>query len=59
MIVTERAFLAKVEEAINGTRIEHIVVVDGDFDLDELAARAPAGFDFEAAWRAVTPAISG
>jgi long-subunit acyl-CoA synthetase (AMP-forming) len=55
VIITERAFLAKVEEAINGTRIEHIVVVDGEFHLEELAARAPARFDFEAAWRAVTP----
>ena len=55
VIVTERAFLAKVEEAVNGTRIERIVVVDGDFDLEALAARVPADFDFEAAWRAVTP----
>jgi long-subunit acyl-CoA synthetase (AMP-forming) len=56
VIVTELAFLAKVHEAVTGTRIETIVVVDGDFDLDQLAAKAPAGFAFEAAWRAVTPA---
>jgi len=56
VIVTETAFLAKVHDAVAGTRVETIVVVDGDFDLEQLAAKAPAGFDFEAAWRAVTPA---
>ncbi|MEP6864517.1 MAG: long-chain fatty acid--CoA ligase [Deltaproteobacteria bacterium] len=56
VIVTEQTFLANVEEAVNGTRIEKIVVIDGDFDLDALAAKAPANFDFEATWRAVTPA---
>ncbi len=62
--VTERGFLPRLREAAAGTRVETIVVVDGVdgadegaggavIDLDALAARAPAGFDFEAAWRAV------
>ena len=55
VIVTEQAFAAKVKDAIAGTRVEHVIVVDGEFDLDQLAAKAPAGFDFAAAWRAVTP----
>jgi len=58
--VTERALLAKLRAATAGTSVR-IVVVDGDaaedgaISLSELEAAAPAGFDFEARWRAVTP----
>ncbi|MBA2542375.1 MAG: long-chain fatty acid--CoA ligase [Deltaproteobacteria bacterium] len=58
--VTERAFLGKLREAITGTQVQKIIVVDGDgsdgtMSLAQLEAAAPAGFDFDAAWRAVTP----
>jgi long-chain acyl-CoA synthetase len=48
ILVTEEAF-AERTEGLEG--IEHLVVVERD-DVD---ARAPDDFDFEAAWRAVTP----
>ena len=58
VIVTEKLFLPKVRAAVVGSPVEHVIGIDGDgdLDLDGLAAKAPAGFDFEAAWRAVTPA---
>ena len=57
VVVTEQAFLERLQ-GIEG--IEHVVVVDGDapegtMSLDDLAQRAEEDFDFEAAWRAVTP----
>ena len=62
VVVTERAFLPQLRAAIRlgGVAIERIVLVDGaerdTTPLAELELRAPAGFDFEAAWRAVQPA---
>jgi long-subunit acyl-CoA synthetase (AMP-forming) len=58
VLVTEKLFLPKVRAALAGSKVEHVISIDGDGDLDleSLAARAPAGFDFAAAWRAVTPA---
>jgi long-chain acyl-CoA synthetase len=57
--ITERMFLARVREAAVGTRVETIVVVDGDGDgaltVAELEARTPQAFDFESTWRAVSP----
>ncbi|HEX2688321.1 MAG TPA: long-chain fatty acid--CoA ligase [Kofleriaceae bacterium] len=59
--VTERAFLPHLRDAAAGTAVRTIVVVDGDGDGDgtltlaELERAAPAGFDFEATWRAVSP----
>ncbi|HEY1817854.1 MAG TPA: long-chain fatty acid--CoA ligase [Kofleriaceae bacterium] len=57
VIVTEKLFLPKVRAAAVGSKIEHVISIDGDgdLDLDGLAAAAPAGFDFDARWRAVTP----
>jgi long-subunit acyl-CoA synthetase (AMP-forming) len=46
--ITEKAFEDRVDA-------EHVIVVDGDLDLDGLASRGEDGFDFEAAWRAVEP----
>ena len=46
--ITEKAFADRVEA-------EHVIVVDGDFDLEELASRGDPDFDFDAAWRAVEP----
>jgi long-chain acyl-CoA synthetase len=52
---------ALVEAAKDAPEVERIVVVDGGGDTDHLtlaeleAMPAPEGFDFEAAWRAVTP----
>jgi long-chain acyl-CoA synthetase len=59
--VTERAFLPQLGVAIRGGEValERIVLVDGAEDgtipLGELEEAEPAGFDFEAAWRAVAP----
>jgi long-subunit acyl-CoA synthetase (AMP-forming) len=67
VVVTEQAFLDRLQ-GIDG--LEHIVVVDtlppsaegtggdapeGTMSLEDLAARGEDDFDFEAAWRAVTP----
>jgi long-chain acyl-CoA synthetase len=60
-VITERAFLDRVLEVARGSRrVEQVVCVDGGGEpgtltLAELEAPAGAGFDFEAAWRAVTP----
>jgi long-subunit acyl-CoA synthetase (AMP-forming) len=58
VVVTERQFLPRVLEA-RTPEIEHIVLVDGlergTLTLEDLANRPAAGFDFEAAWRAVEP----
>jgi long-chain acyl-CoA synthetase len=49
ILVTEQAFVDRVE-GLEG--IDHLIVVDGDVDLESEAA---GDFDFEAAWRAVEP----
>jgi long-subunit acyl-CoA synthetase (AMP-forming) len=55
VLVTERAQVERVRGA--GLGIETIVVVDGaeegGLSLEEVEARAPDGFDFEATWRRV------
>jgi long-chain acyl-CoA synthetase len=49
IVVTEKAF----EDRFSGLAgIEHLIVVDGDDDVEQHAA---GEFDFEAAWRAVQP----
>ncbi len=58
VVVTELTFLDRVLAARGA--VEHVIVVDGageegTLTLDDLAAGAPAGFDFESAWRAVEP----
>ena len=62
VVVTERMFLDTVEAAIlqGGASVEHVIVVDGSeqddrLTLDQVAAMRREGFDFEAAWRAVSP----
>jgi long-chain acyl-CoA synthetase len=53
VLVTEAAFLDRVQAAQpRCPALEHVVVVDA---LDELAAGGDPGFDFDAAWRAVSP----
>jgi long-chain acyl-CoA synthetase len=49
VVVCEREFLARIEESLDGTDVEHVIVVD---ELDGLPA-APEGFDFTATWQAV------
>jgi len=61
VIVTERAFLdtiLAVRDRVGS--VEHVVVVDGEGEKDtltvsELERRGDPSFDFEGAWRAVTP----
>ena len=61
VVVTEHAFLPQVRAAIRrgGVAVERIVLVDGaeegTIPLAELEQSTPAGFDFEAGWRAVEP----
>ena len=61
VVVTEPAFLPRVRAAIRpgGVAVERIVLVEGaeegTMPLTELEQRTQAGFDFEAAWRAVEP----
>ncbi|KRC59825.1 MULTISPECIES: AMP-dependent synthetase/ligase [unclassified Nocardioides] len=60
-VVTEQAFLPKVLEAASQLdgQIETVIVVDGEAEgttsLAAVEAGADASFDFDAAWRAVTP----
>jgi long-subunit acyl-CoA synthetase (AMP-forming) len=51
IFVTEEAFADRAA-ALSG--VEHLIVVD-DEDGGGVEQHAPDGFDFEAAWRAVTP----
>jgi long-subunit acyl-CoA synthetase (AMP-forming) len=59
--ITEPQFLDRlVDVQGRDNALEHIVVVEGDapaggMTLDELAARGDAGFDFDAAWKAIEP----
>src|SRR5215207_8355839 len=61
VIVTERAFVDRVQAARGATAVEHVVLVDGEaggadeMTLAELEVRGDPRFDFEAAWRAVQP----
>ena len=59
-MVTESVFLPIITAA--KTAIETVITVDGAAGTLALAALesadAPAGFDFDASWRAVTPGIS-
>jgi long-chain acyl-CoA synthetase len=61
LVVTQQAFLEKVSEAAAalGDQVRHIVVVDGDApqgvtSLAELESSGDPGFDFDAAWQAIT-----
>ena len=60
IVVTEKQYLdtiMKVKDACSS--VEHVIVVDeasdGTLSLDDVAARAEDGFDFEASWKAVDP----
>lgn len=59
VIACERAFEPRIREALRELpMVEHVIVVDeptpeGCLSLEEVAARAPSGFDFEATWRSV------
>ncbi|HZO58081.1 MAG TPA: AMP-dependent synthetase/ligase [Solirubrobacterales bacterium] len=60
VVITERQFLPVVRAAQQSSPgLEHVVLVDGEeegtISLDRLEQMGDAGFDFEAAWRAVEP----
>ncbi len=62
VVVTERQYLDRLLTARAMASVEHIVLVDGDDDTEDTIRLAdlestapPAGFDFEATWRAVQP----
>ncbi|HYN91236.1 MAG TPA: long-chain fatty acid--CoA ligase, partial [Thermoleophilaceae bacterium] len=48
IVVTERALEDRVRQLQN---VDHVIVVEDD----DVESHTPAGFDFEAAWRAVQP----
>jgi long-chain acyl-CoA synthetase len=57
--LTERMFAPLLRKAAAGTKVQTIVCVDGEAEgtitLAQLEAAVPAGFDFDATWRAVAP----
>jgi long-subunit acyl-CoA synthetase (AMP-forming) len=57
VVICEAAFAEQVAAA--GGKVEHVVCVDGQpagtITLEDLEARAEAGFDFDATWQAVQP----
>jgi len=63
VVVCEQQFLSRIESAVVGTSVEHIVVVDGPVEgsgeetmtLAELEALEAPDFDFEATWKSVKP----
>ncbi|MFE3195109.1 AMP-dependent synthetase/ligase [Nocardia sp. NPDC059240] len=57
VVVCETQFLPVIEQGRQGTDVRFIVCLDGEggMSLDELAAAADPGFDFESSWRAVRP----
>ncbi|MGH8972696.1 MAG: AMP-dependent synthetase/ligase [Acidimicrobiia bacterium] len=60
VVVCQEAFLERLTAARSGTAVDMVCVdaaPEGTIPLAELeATTAPAGFDFDAAWRAVAPA---
>jgi long-chain acyl-CoA synthetase len=60
VVVTEQSLLPALREAAQAAGVEHVVVVDGEapdgvLSVDDVVARGDAGFDFDAAWRAIQP----
>ncbi|HET7689581.1 MAG TPA: AMP-binding protein [Nocardioidaceae bacterium] len=56
VVITQSAFVEQIKAA--GTEVQTIISVDGGdgtLSLADLERQEPAGFDFEAAWRAVSP----
>jgi long-chain acyl-CoA synthetase len=59
IVVTEQAFLDRMKKVKEDCgSVEHIVLVDGEdpdcLSIADVEAKGEDGFDFEAAWRAVT-----
>ncbi|MDH4016886.1 MAG: AMP-dependent synthetase/ligase, partial [Actinomycetota bacterium] len=59
VVVCEEQFAPRILDAWGETGLEHVVCIDGDLDgtmsIEALEAGGDPGFDFEAAWRGVTP----
>jgi long-subunit acyl-CoA synthetase (AMP-forming) len=54
ILVTEKAFLDRVDGLEGPAGLDHLIVVDDDQGID-VESHAAEGFDFDAAWRAVQP----
>ncbi|MEA2376442.1 MAG: long-chain acyl-CoA synthetase, partial [Thermoleophilaceae bacterium] len=54
ILVTEKAFLDRVDGLEGPEGLDHLIVVDDEQGID-VESHAAEGFDFEAAWRAVQP----
>jgi long-subunit acyl-CoA synthetase (AMP-forming) len=58
VVITEAAFLPVLRRVAEQTAVQHIICVDGPAEgalaLSEVEDQPDAGFDFEAAWRAVS-----
>jgi long-subunit acyl-CoA synthetase (AMP-forming) len=59
VVICESQYVPCVFAAAQGTAVQHIICVDGTPDgtmaLERVEANGDADFDFDAAWRAVTP----
>jgi long-chain acyl-CoA synthetase len=59
IVICEEQFAEKILKANNGTSVQHVICIDGHpegtISLSEVEQGGDAGFDFEAAWRAVEP----
>ncbi len=59
VVICESQFVEAIHEARRGSAVEHVICVDGapegTVSLADLETRPQNGFDFESAWRAVTP----
>ena len=59
VVICEEQFVPRLLAAKDGTRVEHVVCIDGKPDgtitIEDLEAAADPDFDFEASWRAVRP----
>ena len=60
VVAVQAAFADRMRDAIERTpTVEHLILLDAELDgaltLEQVQSGAPEGFDFDAAWRAVTP----
>ncbi len=57
VVFCEEQFAARIQEAMKGTAVEHVICIDGHppgtTPLAALESQRRDGFDFEASWRAV------
>ncbi|MFE2995760.1 AMP-dependent synthetase/ligase [Nocardia sp. NPDC059246] len=59
VVICESQYLPNIRAGLAGTKVEHLVCIDGEhadtMTIDQLIARREPEFDFEKSWRAVQP----